>query len=67
MNQVNSAPHSLNQRTNSVTIISEHHGWRTLSGVQTSDYYIYRNAIHNGCHLKERLSNFATPKKWCAT
>ncbi|WP_256262572.1 hypothetical protein [Pseudomonas gingeri] len=40
------------QRTNLITIISEHHGWRTLSGIQTSDYYAYRNAIRDGCHLQ---------------
>lgn len=63
MNQVNSALHSLNQHTNAITIISEHHGWRTLSGVQTSDYYIYRNAIHNGCHLQRASFELRHPEE----
>ncbi|MHC8370797.1 hypothetical protein ACYZT2_08295 [Pseudomonas sp. MDT1-85] len=63
MNHANPALHSLNQRTNSITIISEHHGWRTLSGVQTSDYYTYRNAILNGCHLQRASFDLRHPEE----
>lgn len=63
MHHANSAQHSLNQRTNSITIISEHHGWRTLSGVQTSDYYTYRNAILNGCHLQRASFDLRHPEE----
>lgn len=63
MNQVNPVLHSLNQRTNSITIISEHHGWRTLSGVQTNDYYAYRNAILNGCHLRRASFDLRHPEE----
>ncbi|KNH24434.1 hypothetical protein ACS77_19890 [Pseudomonas syringae] len=63
MNHANPALHSLNQRTNFITIISEHHGWRTLSGVQTSDYYTYRNAILNGCHLQRASFDLRHPEE----
>jgi hypothetical protein len=63
MHQENPALHSLNQRTNSITIISEHHGWRTLSGVQTNDYYTYRNAILNGCHLQRASFELRHPEE----
>jgi hypothetical protein len=63
MNKVNPAPHSLSQRTNSITIISEHHAWRTLSGVQTNDYYTYRNAILNGCHLQRASFDLRHPEE----
>lgn len=41
------------QNAQPITIISKHHGWRTLSGIQTSDYFAYRRAIQNGCHLQQ--------------
>lgn len=40
------------QNAHPITIISERHGWRTLSGIQASDYFAYRRAIQNGCHLQ---------------
>lgn len=63
MNQINPAPRSLNKRTNSITIISEHHGWRTLSGIQTNDYYTYRNAVLNGCHLQSASFDLRHPEE----
>lgn len=53
----------LSQRTSFITIISEHHGWRTLSGVQTSDYYAYRNAIRDGCHLQRACFDLRHPEE----
>lgn len=63
MDQLDSAPHPLNQRTNAITIISEHHGWRTLSGVQTNDYYTYRSALLNGCHLQRASFDLRHPEE----
>lgn len=51
------------QRTNSITIISEHHGWRTLSGVHTNDYYTYRKALLNGCHLQKASFDLRHPEE----
>ncbi|KJZ44424.1 hypothetical protein [Pseudomonas fluorescens] len=53
----------LSQRTSFITIISEHHGWRTLSGFQTSDYYAYRNAIRDGCHLQRASFDLRHPEE----
>lgn len=63
MNHANPLSYSQNQRTKSITIISEYHGWRTLSGVQTSDYYTYRNAILNGCHLQRASFDLRHPEE----
>ncbi|MNV57880.1 hypothetical protein D3C71_1502300 [compost metagenome] len=59
------APHlTFSESSNStlVTIISEHHAWRTLSGVQTNDYYAYRNALLNGCHLQKASFELRHPE-----
>lgn len=59
------APHlTFSESLNStlVTIISEHHAWRTLSGVQTNDYYAYRNALLNGCHLQKACFELRHPE-----
>jgi len=51
-----------NQNLTLTTIISEYHAWRTLSGLQTNDYYVYRNAIHSGCHLQRTLFELRHPE-----
>ncbi|MGJ7518630.1 hypothetical protein ACSFE6_30350 [Pseudomonas baetica] len=56
-------PYSLNDLACPITIISEHHGWRTLSGVKTNNYYTYRNAILNGCHLQRVSFDLRHPEE----
>jgi hypothetical protein len=63
MNHAPYPQHSPLQLTSFITIISEHHGWRTLSGIQTSDYYAYRNAILNGCHLQKASFDLRHPEE----
>lgn len=63
MDHVNLQSCPLNQRTNLITIISEHHGWRTLSGIQTNDYYTYRSAIRDGCHLQRASFDLRHPEE----
>ena len=52
-----------NKSTTSITIISEHHGWRKLSGIQTNDYYTYRTAIQNGCFLQQTSFDLRHPEE----
>ncbi|MDF9774729.1 hypothetical protein [Pseudomonas baetica] len=55
-------PYFKNSNSNLITIISEHHAWRTLSGVQTNDYYAYRKALLNGCHLQKASFELRHPE-----
>ncbi|KPA88271.1 MULTISPECIES: hypothetical protein [Pseudomonas] len=54
---------TLDQYVNFITIISERHGWRTLGGVQTNDYYVYRNAMREGCHLQKASFELRHPEE----
>ncbi|MCP2019744.1 UNVERIFIED_ORG: hypothetical protein J2Y84_004585 [Pseudomonas reinekei] len=56
------SPYSKDSSSSFITIISEHHAWRTLSGVQTNDYYAYRNALLNGCHLQKASFELRHPE-----
>lgn len=49
--------------TTPITIISEHHGWRQLSGVHTNDYFACRNALQNGCHLQRASFDLRHPEE----
>lgn len=62
MTQTSSLNDTKNQNLTLTTIISEHHAWRTLSGLQTNDYYVYRNAIHSGCHLQRTFFELRHPE-----
>ena len=63
MKHANLTSHIANQYTTPITIISEHHGWRTLSGVKTNDYYTYRHALQNGCHLQRASFDLRHPEE----
>ncbi|QJP97094.1 hypothetical protein C6Y56_21925 [Pseudomonas fluorescens] len=62
MNHASALPLLYNSHLNSTTIISEHHAWRTLTGLQTSDYYAYRKALMNGCHLQRASFELRHPE-----
>ncbi|QXI16611.1 hypothetical protein [Pseudomonas hamedanensis] len=62
MRQTYSFINTKNQQSTLTTIISEHHAWRTLSGLQTTDYYAYRTALLNGCHLQRALFELRHPE-----
>ena len=52
-----------NKSTTPITIISEHHGWRKLSGIQTNDYHTYRTAIKHGCFLQQTSFDLRHPEE----
>lgn len=61
---LSSNPYNQPQKnTTPITIISEHHGWRKLSGVQTNDYFACRNAMQNGCHLQRASFDLRHPEE----
>lgn len=62
MNHASALPLFYNSHLNSTTIISEHHAWRTLTGLQTSDYYAYRKALMSGCHLQRASFELRHPE-----
>ncbi|WP_236177840.1 MULTISPECIES: hypothetical protein [Pseudomonas] len=62
MNHASALPLLYNSHLNSTTIISEHHAWRTLTGLQTSDYYAYRKALMSGCHLQRASFELRHPE-----
>ncbi|WP_434695637.1 hypothetical protein [Pseudomonas sp. Z1-14] len=63
MKHANPTSHTSDHHTVPITIISRHHAWRTLSGVKTNDYYTYRHAIQNGCHLQRASFDLRHPEE----
>ncbi|MDO7898597.1 hypothetical protein [Pseudomonas citrulli] len=63
MDRTHFIPYSPHQYTTPITIISEHHAWRTLSGIKTSDYYTYRTALLNGYHLQQASFDMRHPEE----
>ncbi|MEG0635906.1 MAG: hypothetical protein RR517_25650, partial [Pseudomonas sp.] len=64
MNQLHSAEQVRQDRTTTpITIISEQHCWRTLGGLNTNDYFAYKNALSDGCHLQSASFNLRHPEE----